>query len=76
MQVEGNKVTAVQKRQVSVTQHKTDLDNVRAALNKVSPRQAELFAATRLAGTHAGMYGAMDIASNDVTALLERALPH
>jgi len=47
-----------------------------AALNKVSPRQAELFAATRLAGTHAGMYGAMDIASNDVTALLERALPH
>jgi putative acyl-CoA dehydrogenase len=46
-----------------------------AALNKVSPRNAELFAATRLAATHAGMYGAMDIASDDVTALLERALP-
>jgi putative acyl-CoA dehydrogenase len=46
-----------------------------AALNKVSPRNTELFAATRLAGTHAGMYGAMDIASDDVTALLERALP-
>jgi putative acyl-CoA dehydrogenase len=46
-----------------------------AALNKVSPRNAELFAATRLAGTHAGMYGATDIATDDVTALLERALP-
>jgi len=46
-----------------------------AALNKVSPRNAELFAATRLAGTHAGMYGATDIATGDVTALLERALP-
>jgi len=52
------------------------LPTAAAALNKVSPRNAELFAATRLAGTHAGMYGAMDIASNDVTALLERALPH
>jgi putative acyl-CoA dehydrogenase len=47
-----------------------------AALNKVSPRNAELFAATRLAGNHAGMYGAINIASSDVTALLERALPH
>src|SRR4051795_7500994 len=37
-----------------------------AALNKVSPRNAELFAATRLAGTHAGMYGATDIARDDV----------
>jgi putative acyl-CoA dehydrogenase len=46
-----------------------------AALNKVSPRNAELFAATRLAGTHAGMYGATDIGADDVTALLERALP-
>src|SRR5258705_1068866 len=46
-----------------------------AALNKVAPRNAELFAATRLAGTHAGMYGATDIATDDVTALLERALP-
>jgi putative acyl-CoA dehydrogenase len=47
-----------------------------AALNEVSPRNAELFAATRLAGTHAGMYGATDIGNDDVTALLERALPH
>jgi putative acyl-CoA dehydrogenase len=46
-----------------------------AALNKVSPRSAELFAATRLAATHAGMYGAIDIDANDVRGLLERALP-
>jgi len=46
-----------------------------AALNAVSPRHAELFAATRLAGNHASMYGAVDLASADVTALLERALP-
>jgi putative acyl-CoA dehydrogenase len=46
-----------------------------AALNLVSPRHAELFAATRLAGNHAGMYGAVDIASEDVRGLLERALP-
>src|ERR1700704_1260610 len=46
-----------------------------AALNKVSPRQAELFAATRLAGNHAGMYGAVDLAEGDIKGLLERALP-
>src|SRR2546423_688660 len=46
-----------------------------AALNAVSPHHAELFAATRLAGNHASMYGAVDLASADVTALLERALP-
>src|SRR3954447_26962205 len=46
-----------------------------AALNKVSPRHAELFAATRLAGNHASMYGAVDLAVTDVTGLLERALP-
>jgi putative acyl-CoA dehydrogenase len=46
-----------------------------AALNQVAPRQAELFAATRLAGHHAGMYGAMDIGADDVRGLLERALP-
>jgi putative acyl-CoA dehydrogenase len=46
-----------------------------AALNAVSPRHAELLAATRLAGNHAGMYGAVDLASGDVTGLLERALP-
>jgi putative acyl-CoA dehydrogenase len=46
-----------------------------AALNAVSPRHAELFATTRLAGNHASMYGAIDLASADVTGLLERALP-
>ena len=39
------------------------------------PRHAELFAATRLAGNHAGMYGAVDLASNDINGLLARALP-
>jgi putative acyl-CoA dehydrogenase len=46
-----------------------------AALNAVSPRHAQLFAATRLAGNHAGMYGAVDLANNDISGLLERALP-
>src|SRR6266478_2197099 len=46
-----------------------------AALNKVSPRHAELFAATRLAGNHASMYGAVDLAGDDIRHLLERALP-
>jgi putative acyl-CoA dehydrogenase len=46
-----------------------------AALNGVMPRHAELFAATRLAGNHAGMYGAVDLANNDIDALLARALP-
>src|SRR5712672_2796999 len=46
-----------------------------AALNAVSPHHAELFAATRLAGNDASMYGAVDLASGDVSALLERALP-
>src|SRR5216684_2718611 len=46
-----------------------------AALNKVSPPQAELFAATRLAGNHASMYGAVDLAGDDISHLLERALP-
>jgi putative acyl-CoA dehydrogenase len=46
-----------------------------AALNKVSPRHAELFAATRLAGNHAGMYGAVDLAGDDIGRLLGRALP-
>ena len=39
------------------------------------PRHAELFAATRLAGNHAGMYGAVDLASDDINGLLARALP-
>ena len=46
-----------------------------AALNQVSPRQAELFAATRLAANHASMYGAVDLELKDVRALLDRALP-
>jgi putative acyl-CoA dehydrogenase len=46
-----------------------------AALNKVSPHHAELFAATRLAGNHASMYGAIDLAGDDIRGLLERALP-
>lgn len=46
-----------------------------AALNAVSPRQAELFAMTRLAGNHASMYGAVDLPAGDVSALLQRALP-
>jgi putative acyl-CoA dehydrogenase len=46
-----------------------------SALNEVSSRHAELFAATRLATPHAGMYGAVDLASGDVRGLLERALP-
>jgi putative acyl-CoA dehydrogenase len=46
-----------------------------AALNAVSPRHAELFAMTRLAGNHASMYGAVDLAGADVAGLLERALP-
>jgi putative acyl-CoA dehydrogenase len=46
-----------------------------AALNNVSPHQAELFAATRLAGNHASMYGAVDLTGDDIRSLLERALP-
>jgi len=46
-----------------------------AALNSVWPRHAELFAATRLAENHASMYGAVDLAGDDISGLLERALP-
>src|SRR3984885_6347213 len=46
-----------------------------AALNKVSPRHAELFATTRLAGNHPSMYGAVDLANDDIRGLLARALP-
>jgi len=45
-----------------------------AALNAVTPRHAELFAATRLAANH-GMYGEVELADSDVRALLDRALP-
>ena len=46
-----------------------------AALNEVSPRHAELFAVTRLSANHATMYGAVDLAPDDVRGLLDRALP-
>ena len=46
-----------------------------AALNAISPRHAELFAHSRLAGNHGGMYGAVDLAPDDVGRLLDRALP-
>jgi putative acyl-CoA dehydrogenase len=46
-----------------------------AALNRVLPRHAELFSATRLANPHSGMYGAVDIADAEIRSLLERALP-
>ncbi len=46
-----------------------------AALNAVSPRHAELFANTRLAGNHGGMYGAVDLAPDDIGRLLDRAIP-
>ena len=46
-----------------------------AALAQVSPHHAQLFARTRLAQIHASMYGAVDLAAEDVRGLLERALP-
>jgi putative acyl-CoA dehydrogenase len=46
-----------------------------AALNRISPRHAELFALTRLATPRASMYGAVDLESPDIHALLARALP-
>jgi len=46
-----------------------------AALNRVAPHSAELFAATRLEHPHAGMYGAVDLDDTETRALLERALP-
>ena len=46
-----------------------------AALNAVSPRHAECFAATRLAENHGGMYGAVELAPEDISRLLDRALP-
>jgi putative acyl-CoA dehydrogenase len=46
-----------------------------AALNTISPRHAELFAHSRLAGNHGGMYGAVDLSPDDIGRLLDRALP-
>ena len=54
---------------------KTALLAAAAALHQVSPKHAELFAATRLPGNHAGMYGAVELATDDIRGLLERALP-
>jgi putative acyl-CoA dehydrogenase len=46
-----------------------------AALNKFAPRNAELFASTRLATSHAGMYGTVELAKQDIPVLLDRVLP-
>src|SRR3984893_3331425 len=46
-----------------------------AALQKVSPHDAELFARTRLAQNHASMYCPVNLTADDVRGLLERALP-
>jgi flagellar hook-associated protein 2 len=46
MAIEQNKVTAVQKRQVSVTQHKTDLGTIKTKLDAVKSVAADLSSAT------------------------------
>jgi putative acyl-CoA dehydrogenase len=46
-----------------------------AALNRISPRHAELFALTRLFAPRASMYGAVDLEPSDIQTLLARALP-
>src|SRR5437764_8478306 len=46
-----------------------------AALSKVPPQHAELFARTRLATDHGSMYGAVDLATADIRGLPNRALP-
>src|SRR5258708_9866707 len=46
-----------------------------AALNKVSPPQAELFAKTRLAAGHPSMYGAVGLANAAITSLMGTATP-
>jgi putative acyl-CoA dehydrogenase len=46
-----------------------------AALNRLMPRHAELFAATRLVSNHASMFGAIDLPALDIRALVQRALP-
>ena len=42
MAIEQNKVTAVQMRQVSVTQHKTDLTTIKTKLDAVKSAAAKL----------------------------------
>jgi putative acyl-CoA dehydrogenase len=46
-----------------------------AALNAVNPVHAELFAATRLAGSRGAFYGAADLSDEQGRRLLARALP-
>lgn len=46
-----------------------------AALNEISQQHAELFALTRLNGAHGNMYGAVDLAPEQMTKLVDRALP-
>ncbi len=43
--------------------------------NKMSPRQAELFAETRIANNQASMYGAVDLANEDSREPAATALP-
>jgi putative acyl-CoA dehydrogenase len=62
-------------RVARLTVEKLGLLAATAALQAVSPRHAELFSATRLAGNQASMYGAVDLESRDISDLLERALP-
>jgi flagellar hook-associated protein 2 len=46
MAIEQNKVTAVQRRQISVTQHKTDLTTIKNKLDAVKTAAADLSAAS------------------------------
>jgi flagellar hook-associated protein 2 len=46
MAIEQNKVTAVQMRQVSVTQHKTDLGNIKSKLDAVKSAASDLTTAS------------------------------
>ena len=46
-----------------------------AALNRSRRIMPNYSRRTRLAGNHASMYGAVDLASDDIRGLLERALP-
>src|SRR6476619_2244130 len=62
-------------RMARVAVEKLALLAAAAALNAVSPPHAQLFAATRLAGNHAAMYGAVDLAHDDISGLLGCALP-
>jgi len=46
-----------------------------AALNRIAPEQAALFAATRLGGGHGRMYGTAELSALQSRDLLARALP-